>query len=260
MPLPSPRDEWIAVPVPAIISTEDFKKVQEKLATNCKHFGPEPKHIFLMTHHLRCDKCGDACIGIIANKKKNHYYSCKGVLRRPKVCDMPFFRMNEVNDVIWKWISEMLSKPNSLVEKLKGFQEDAIRSNQALFDRLDIIERRITVTEKQIEKLLFLNLSNALSEEIFHKRKDRFNAILAKLLREQLDITTNLQTQVLSDDQISDITAFCNQIHPGPEVYTLARKRQILEMLDVRCTLAGENDRRVVNIKCQLGQQQLSLI
>jgi hypothetical protein len=79
------------------------------------------------------------------------------------------------------------------------------------------------------------------------------------LRREQAEISAHLQTKVLSDEQIADIEAFCAQIRHGLEVATFEQKRQVIDLLDVRGTLAIENEEKVVYVRCLLGQQLLSV-
>jgi hypothetical protein len=64
---------------------------------------------------------------------------------------------------------------------------------------------------------------------------------------------------VLSDDQIADIEIFCAQIWDGLENATFEQKRHIIDLLDVRGTLAIENDEKVIYVKCLIGQQLLSV-
>ena len=65
-------------------------------------------------------------------------------------------------------------------------------------------------------------------------------------------------TTVLSDDQIDGIKAFCDEIRDRLENATLEQKRQLIELLDVRGTLAIENEEKVIYVKCHLGQQLVS--
>jgi site-specific DNA recombinase len=195
----------------------------------------------------------------MTRREKHRYYRCNGAWRTPKVCDTPHFRVNDVDEVIWEWVSEMLLNPESLAEGLQGMQEETIRSNQALFDRLDIIEKRIAETDKQLEKLLDLYLSDGFPKELLQERKGRLDETLANLLREQIDISAHLQTKVLSDEQIADIEAFCEQIRHGLEIATFEQKRQVIDLLDVRGTLAIENDERVIYVSCLIAPQPVSL-
>ena len=139
-------------------------------------------------------------------------------------------------------------------------QEETINANQTLFDRLDIIERRITDNERQLEKLLDLYLSDGFPKEMLQERKSRLEEVLINLQREHADISSHLQTIVLSDEQIEDIEAFCSQLREGLDNANFEQKRQIIEMLDVRGKLSIENEEKVVYVKCILGQQLLSVV
>ncbi len=89
--------------------------------------------------------------------------------------------------------------------------------------------------------------------------KARLEETLANLRREQTEISAHLQTKVLSNEQIADIEAFCAQIRHGLDIATFEQKRQVIDLLDVRGTLAIENEEKVVYVKCLLGQQLLSV-
>jgi len=256
--VPRPREEWIEVPVPAIISPEDFKMVQEKLVLNIENSKRNTKREYLMGRRLRCAKCGYTFVGM-TRREKHRYYRCNGAWRTPKVCDTPNYRVDEVDTTIWEWLKEILLNPESLAEGLQGMREETLRSNQSLFDRQDMIAKRITETERQLEKLLDLYLSNGFPKEMLQERKSRLEETLANLHREQADISDHLRETILSDEQILDIEAYCTEIRQNLECTTFKQKRQIIDMLDVRGTLAIENDEKVVYVKCILGQQLLSV-
>ena len=75
----------------------------------------------------------------MTRREKHRYYRCNGAWRTPKVCDTPHFRVDDVDNTIWDWLKDILLNPESLAEGLRGMQEETLRSNQTLFDRLDII-------------------------------------------------------------------------------------------------------------------------
>jgi site-specific DNA recombinase len=253
-----PREEWIEVPVPAIINPEDFMMAQEKLMSNIENSKRNTKREYLMGRRLRCAKCGYTFVGM-TRREKHRYYRCNGAWRTPKVCDTPHYRVADVDNTIWGWLKEILLNPESLAEGLQGMQEETRRSNQSLFDRQDIIAKRITETERQLEKLLDLYLSNGFPKEMLQERKSRLEETLANLHREQADISEHLQAKILSDEQILDIEDYCAQIRQRLECTTFEQKRQVIDMLDVRGTLAIENEEKVVYVKCILGQQLLSV-
>ena len=256
--VPRPREEWVEVPVPVIISSEDFQKVQKRLMQNIEQAKRNTKKEYLMARRLRCAKCGYTFVGM-TRREKHRYYRCNGAWRTPKVCDTPHYRVDDVDNTIWGWLEHMLLDPKNLAEGLQSMREETIRSNQTLIDRLEIIEKRIVETEQQLGKLLDLYISDSFPKEMLQERKARLEETLAKLRSEQGDISGHLQTSLISDEQIAGIEAFCAQLRPSLEDTDFEQKRQIIDMLDVRGKLAIENDEKVVYVKCILGQQLLSV-
>jgi site-specific DNA recombinase len=256
--VPRPREEWIEVPVPSIISLEDFKKVQEQLVMNIEQAKRNTKREYLFARRLRCAKCGYTFVGM-TRREKNRYYRCNGAWRTPKVCDTPYYKVDDVDNTIWEWLKNILLNPESLAEGLRGMQEETLNSNQTLFDRLNIIENRIAETDRQLEKLLDLYISDDFPKEMLQERKSRLEEVLTNLQKERTDISGHLQTIILSDEQIEDIEAFCSQLREGLENANFEQKRKIVEMLDVRGKLSIENEEKVVYVKCILGQQLLSV-
>jgi hypothetical protein len=146
-----------------------------------------------------------------------------------------------------------------LQNTLKNAQGETVRANQALYDRLNIINDRIEENERQLSKLLDLYLSNGFPAEMLQEKKSRLEQNISDLRTEQTGISSHLQTVTLSDEAMKNIEAFCSQIYTELECPSFEQKRQIMDILDVRGTLAIENEEKVVYVKCHLGQQQLSV-
>jgi hypothetical protein len=82
--------------------------------------------------------------------------------------------------------------------------------------------------------------------------KEEFERKKAELSKEQADLSTHIQTLVITDEQIEEIEAFCTEIQDGLDEATFEEKRQILELFDVRGKLAIENNEKVIYISCNL--------
>jgi len=253
-----PAEEWIPVPVPTIISQEIFMEAQERLKLNLEQSNRNTKREYLMARRLRCTKCGYTFVGM-TRREKHRYYRCNGVWRTPKVCDTPHFRVDDVDNTVWAWVKELLQHPENIAAGLQGMQDETVRANQALYERLDMIQQRIEESERQLQKLLDLYLNDDFPREVLQERKSRLEETISNLRHEQAELSHHLQATVLSDEQIEDIEAFCAQVREGLENATFEQKRQLIDMLDVRGKLAIENDEKVVYVKCFLGQQLLSV-
>ena len=60
-----------------------------------------------------------------------------------KFCDMPDVRLDWVDNIVWEWAKMIIENPENLREGLDGVQQELQRENQALFERLGIIEEQI---------------------------------------------------------------------------------------------------------------------
>jgi len=94
---------------------------------------------------------------------------------------------------------------------------------------------------------------------MLQEKKARLEETLTNLRKEQADISSHLQPTVSSNEHIEDIKAFCDEIRDWLENAAFEPKRQLIEMLDVRGTLAIENEEKVIYVKCHLGQQLVSV-
>jgi len=253
-----PKEDWIEVPVPVIISKEDYWKAQARLMRNLEQSPRNTKREYLMARRLKCAKCGYTFVGM-TRREKHRYYRCNGAWRVTKVCDTPNFRVDDVDNTIWEWVKDMLLNPENLAEGLQEIQAKMRQSHQALFDRLDIIAKRIEETKRQLEKLLDLYLSNNFPREMLQERKSRLEETLASLQKEQVEISGHLQTEILSDEQITDIRAFCEPIRDLLQNASFEERRRIIDLLEVGGTLAIEKDEKVVYVKCIIGEQLLSV-
>jgi site-specific DNA recombinase len=258
--VPRAREEWISVPVPAIIEQEAFNSAQSRMKLNSEQSDRSRKYEYLLSKRLRCAKCGLTYQGR-TRRKNNMYYYCKSTERRPiKRCDMPVFRGRDVDDTIWAWVVDLIQHPERIIAGLHDQQEEQGRSAQALSARLDLIESQMADNENQLSKLLDLYLSGGFEREMLAERRVRLEENKAGLTKEHADISSYLEQSVISDEQVEDIKSFCETIRNELDVATFEQKRQLLEMLDVRGTLAVEDNERVVYVKCLVApQQRLSL-
>ena len=78
--------------------------------------------------------------------------------------------------------------------------------------------------------------------------------------KEHAQLSTYLQKITYSDVDIKTVVDFYNKIHNNLDSATFEGKRHILELLDVRGTLALENDEKVIYVSCLISPQPVSLV
>ena len=116
-----PREEWIELPVPAIVEETVFAQAQRRRAEN-RRFSPR-KSIdpTLLQGLCVCAECGYTIGRNSGNSgkgsygKRIHYYRCHGIdsWRRPQgaVCDNPPVRADELDAAVWREVLALLENP-----------------------------------------------------------------------------------------------------------------------------------------------------
>jgi site-specific DNA recombinase len=136
-------DQWIDIPVPAIISEALFQSVQEQLAQN-RHTARQRSHgaVYLLQGLTVCGHCRYAYYGkkISKTAAKGHqrdyaYYRCIGTdayrFGGERICTNLQIRTDRLDDIVWQQVIELLAHP----ERLR-----------------DEYERRLNVLEKKEKK------------------------------------------------------------------------------------------------------------
>src|SRR5262249_14298019 len=119
-----PHDEWIEIPVPAIVSEETFALAAERLADN-KRFAPrrtiEPS---IVQGLVSCRKCGYALSrsSTRTSARKIHYYRCLGsdAWRHlgGAVCDCRPIRQDLFDRIVWQEVIHLLEDPTLIPPQL----------------------------------------------------------------------------------------------------------------------------------------------
>lgn len=160
-----PKEEWITIPCPAIISRETFELAQDRKKNNKQFMRKKSKHTFLLKHLLYCSECnmrfygtvlGTKFTNTLANgtkktyyhKKQTRFYICRGMKSYPHKyeCRSPKrIWANDIEPLVWNKIDETLRSPEmlrlALDERLKQLRSDIADQAQRMNTVKDKIDR-----------------------------------------------------------------------------------------------------------------------
>ncbi len=112
-----PREEWIEIPVPAIISTETFGRAARRLADNKRYAARNTKVPSLLQGLAACSACGYGYYrtSTRTTSKKIYYYRCLGSddyrYEGGRVCGNKPVRADYLDAVVWDHITHLLADP-----------------------------------------------------------------------------------------------------------------------------------------------------
>jgi hypothetical protein len=132
-------------------------------------------------------------------------------------------------------------------------------ANNVIRERFSILENRISETQRQLAKLLDLYLEGNFTKEILNDRKSELESDLSEMVREQTELSSFMIPVNLPDENIEVIESFCSEVRDGLDNATFEDKRRYMDLLDLRCKLALEDQEKVAYVKCKLGAQRLSV-
>ena len=154
-----PHQDWIEIPVPALVGEATFALAQEQLERN-KHHSPrrtvEPS---LLQGMLVCEKCGYALYRSSAqtSKQKLYYYRCLGSdayrYRNGAVCDNRPIRQDYLDAFVWTEMLRLLDDPTLIQAELDRRMEAAKRADP-LRKRGDNLRREQVRIQKNIDRLV----------------------------------------------------------------------------------------------------------
>lgn len=229
------KEDWIYMPVPAIISKELFEQVAARIEEN-KRLSPRnnKKHHYLLSGFLSCKQCGYAYFARYEEKSKKFYYYCSGTKTYrwygQKKCTSPYVRREAIEDIVWAQVSTLLKDPEIVLNQYKN-RIDKANDSKELDDLIKNKKREISSVEKQKGKLLDLFQSDLLEKQ---ELESRLLAIRHKL-KHLADEENYLISQKLNEQKtlrlINNIEIFTDQFNKNLDNLSFEKKREVLTLI-----------------------------
>jgi site-specific DNA recombinase len=241
-----PREEWIEIPVPALVTEDSFARAQELLHQNKIRSRRRTIAPSVVQGLVTCAKCGYALsrTSTQTSARKIHYYKCIGSDSWRKlggpVCDNGrFVRQELLDQIVWAEVIRLLEEP-ALIQQELDRRLVAARSCDPTRKREQSLQRELTHVGKGIERLL-----NAYQEGLLSI--DQLRERMPLLHQRQKTLRAELQSIV---DQTNDragflrlaetLTAFLTRLRSAAETLSVIERQRIVRLL-VKEVLVGED-------------------
>jgi site-specific DNA recombinase len=218
--------EWIAVPVPALVSAETFAMAQERLIENKRLSARRTKIPTLLQGLLVCGQCGYGLYrtSTKTSKRQVQYYRCLGSDRRRHlrgpVCQCRPIRQDYLDELVWEQVVGLLNEPELVRAEIERRIQES-QSSDPVQQRKLRLERELKRIASQLDKLL-----DAYQEDLIGLGDLRSRA--PELRRRQAAIEKELQGVALQALEKSRLT----QLNASIENF-LAALRQSAKQLEV---------------------------
>ena len=231
---PRPPQDWIAVPVPPVVSEQTFAQVQAKLDANQQGAARNTRHEYLLRALISCGACRLGCTGR-QTAAGYRYYLCRGRTDPLRVaqgqrCTARYIPAGQLDELVWADLCALLTDPAQVTRALARAQGGAWLP-QELQARQATIGQALSQLERQQQRLLDAYLAEVIAlAELDRKRQDldrRRGTLLAQ--QRQLDAAAR---QKLELGAVADgIEAFCQTVRAGLATATFEQRRLLAELL-----------------------------
>jgi len=173
-----PREEWIAVPIPPLISRGEWEALQRALDRRRPPARKNARHRYPLTGLARCGICGGPMGGTHAYSRGRvyRYYVCSRSTasnagpesrRVPARCPGTSIRADALEEAVWNRVREWLADPEALVRDAR--REDAFAG---IAKEKAKLERRLKDLERKHERAYEGYAQGLATREMFQKMVD----------------------------------------------------------------------------------------
>ncbi len=231
-----PREQWIGIPVPPLVSEETYALAQEQLEKNKRHATRRTKEPTLLQSMLVCKQCGYAYYrsSTRTSKHKLYYYRCLGSdnyrYLGGRVCENRPIRQDYLDALVWKEIIRLLQEPDLIGAEIDR-RIQASQTAKPSVRRKETLRKEQTRVQRNIVRLL-----DAYQEELLPLEELRPRMVaLRKRQQTALAELNSLESQAMENEHYlrlaESMTDFLSQLQVNADTLDIIDRQKILRLI-----------------------------
>jgi site-specific DNA recombinase len=231
-----PREQWIAIAVPAIVNPESFALAQERLQQNKVFASRHTKESTLLQGMLICKVCGHAYYrtSTRTSVRKLYYYRCLGSddwrYSKGRVCTNRPVRQDYLDDLVWREVIELLGNPDLVSKEMERRVRDLQESNPGRV-RKEALSKEITRVQKGMDRLLDAYQEGLLALEQLRRRMPELNKREAALRTELQTLEANVVDRERCLRLVGNLQEFLSRVHQSAQTLHVKDRQRILRLV-----------------------------
>lgn len=230
-----PREEWIAIAVPAIIDEATFQAAQRQLARNRELSPRNKKREYLLSGgRLRCGRCGRAMTGgAYRNTRRYHCSSISQVLDPEGRC-YGQLKADDVEAQVWAAVVRVLEQPDLIAAEVARQQDTADDQRAEITKDMALIEASLSRCDQEDRRLIDAYTAGAFTPAELKVYRAEVNARRQSILTEHAARQARLERIGAAVGQVETLIGYCARVRQALQTFDGAEKRHTLEALDIR--------------------------
>ena len=233
-----PREDWIRIPVPALISEAVFERAHERLEAN-QRFSPRnnKRYEYLLSGLVRCQQCGYALYGKPASnsKYKRLYYRCAGQdghrWKEGRVCTAHPVRVEALDDLVWEQTCKLLAQPELVLQEYTHRAQKKQRQSSEVTALLAKKKRELKQQEVEKERLLDLYQTGHVGLPEIEPRLKSIRAKIKKLHDECALVEKETKEEHHRLQLIEQFAVFAQRMNTNLSTLGFAERKHLVRLL-----------------------------
>jgi site-specific DNA recombinase len=244
-----PAEEWLSIPVPAIVEPELFAAVREQLQANQRHARQSRRGaLYLLQGLVQCQQCGYAYYGkrLSPSARKGHprayaYYRCLGTdayrFGGERVCYNTQVRTDLLELAVWQEVCALLAHPERLADEYRRRVQPDTRAQRTT---LTTLEGQLSKLRQGLARLIDSYAEGLLEKYEFEPRLTRLRQRITHLETQCQQLTDAAALQTELQLIIGRLEDFASTVHAGLAEANWMRKRDMIRTLVKRVEVAHD--------------------
>ena len=215
--------------IPAIISEDDFHRVQLKMKER-QHKAAKfsAKQEYLLSGKIICGECGNPYAGNSRKPRHDHplyvSYKCTRRNQREKNCTNPEINRDKLERLVLEKLTTVLFNPDVIPDIVRVYNDHVASKSGSARERLNALKSQIKDVERKINNAV--NLMIETGSPALKNKLGELEETKEKLLFELNDVESSLKHDEFSEEKIRKLFSKAeHQLKNG----TLANRRMIID-------------------------------
>lgn len=255
-----PREQWILVNVPAIISEDIFQAAQRRRDENKRTMGKQNRRVYALGGMLTCGHCGKGIAGITHGIYP--YYICASRHNSKRFgikCDNCNYSVKDTDMTIWQWVKSILLDPERLREALRDYQGGKTALVTPMLTLVTNNEARLGELQKEKDRLIKAYSAGVLTLNEIAIQKTSLDKQIADLQQATHQLKTEIGAAILTEGEIESIEYYASLVREGADIADNDPRlqRTIYRLLELKVTLSLVEGEKWADVTCILGDNHL---
>ena len=230
-----PSEEWVTIPVPAIISPDMFVAVQARLQAN-RHIRPSKGPVLLRGRWFRCGRCGCGMTPLVGRKYR--YYRCGSWYNKmaPERRCSGTIRADVAERDVWQAVMQILERPDVVRAEVAKQQATIETQTVALDAELTDVNARLAKIEQEDRRLVEAYVGGAFTPaelKVYRADVAAKRTSVEAHRQELIGRRETLQQQTAQSEALVD---YCQQVRAKLRTFSLEEQHLVFDALALRVT------------------------